>query len=200
MCPGFGQDRVNFHQESGGNTAGWADPTWPNRAGYSIPCAIMLGSSGGELGSGKAVVAWERTWWRVVRVALCVLLFVLCILLIRIVVVTVPFVCCSVKLPLSQPTIFLPVSFYSPSHPSGGRGGRAAAWPFCCRPQANYSSAWRILHVGNKNFRTSFFCVPFIFLFFSNFQASEEDCSQRRNLWGFSDNCWSPLHVVHPEQ
>jgi len=24
-CPGFGQDRVNFHQKLGGDTAGWAD-------------------------------------------------------------------------------------------------------------------------------------------------------------------------------
>ena len=24
-----------------------ADPTWPNRAGYSIPCAVTLGSAGG---------------------------------------------------------------------------------------------------------------------------------------------------------
>ena len=48
MCPGFGQDRGNFHQNPGRGTAGWADPTptCPNRAGYSIPCAIILGSGG----------------------------------------------------------------------------------------------------------------------------------------------------------
>jgi len=49
-CPGFGQDRVNFHQNPGRGTAGRADPTWPNRAGYSIPCAVTLGSSGGGAG------------------------------------------------------------------------------------------------------------------------------------------------------
>jgi len=38
---------VNFHQKPGGDTAGRADPNWPNRAGYSIPCAAMLGSGGG---------------------------------------------------------------------------------------------------------------------------------------------------------
>jgi len=43
-CPGFGQDRFNFHR---------ADPTWANRAGYSIPRAIMWGSGGGELGGGS---------------------------------------------------------------------------------------------------------------------------------------------------
>jgi len=46
-CPGFGQDRVNFHQNPGRDTDGGADPTWPNRAGYSILCAVMLGSGKG---------------------------------------------------------------------------------------------------------------------------------------------------------
>jgi len=59
-CPGFGQDRINFHQNPGRGTAGWADPTWPNRAGYSIPCAVMLGSGGGELGGGNSLMARER--------------------------------------------------------------------------------------------------------------------------------------------
>ena len=58
-CPVFGQDRVNFHQNTGRDTAGWADPTCPNRAGYSIPCAIMLGSGGGELGGGNSLAAQE---------------------------------------------------------------------------------------------------------------------------------------------
>jgi len=57
VCPGFGQDRVNFHWNPGRGTAGRADPTWPNRAGYSIPCAVMLGSTGGELGSGNSLEA-----------------------------------------------------------------------------------------------------------------------------------------------
>jgi len=59
-CPEFGQDTVNFHRDPGRGTAGWADPTWPNRAEYSIPCALMLGSSGGELGGGNTLVVWER--------------------------------------------------------------------------------------------------------------------------------------------
>ena len=52
LCPGFDQDRVNFHRNPGRSTARKADPTWPNRAGYSIPCAVMLGSGEGELGGG----------------------------------------------------------------------------------------------------------------------------------------------------
>jgi len=60
-CPGFGQHRVNFHRTPGKGTAGGADPTWPNRAGYSIPCAVMLGAAGGELGGGNSLAARERT-------------------------------------------------------------------------------------------------------------------------------------------
>jgi len=132
----FGQDRVNFHQNPGRDTAGWAEPTWTNRAGYSIPCVVMLGS-GGEV-AGEAIAPRESAGK--VRVVLSISLFVLYILFISIVVVTVPFVCCSVKLPLSRPTSFLPVSFHSPPHPHGGRDGRATEWAFCCWPRPNYNN------------------------------------------------------------
>jgi len=59
LCPGFGQDRVNFHWNPGRGTAGRADPTWPNRAWYSTPCAAMLGSDGGELGGRNSLAAGE---------------------------------------------------------------------------------------------------------------------------------------------
>jgi len=65
-----------------------------------------------------------------VRVALCISLFILYILLISIIVVTVLFICCSVKLFLSRLTSFLPFSFHSPPHLSGGRGNRVTVWPF----------------------------------------------------------------------
>jgi len=70
------------------------------------------------------------------RAALQVVRFVLCFLLICIVVVTVPFVCCSVELPLSQPTsfcLFLSILLRTPV----GRG--TAMWHFCCRPQPNHN-------------------------------------------------------------
>jgi len=51
-CPGFRQDRLHFHQKAGEDTAGPADPTWPNRTGYSIPRAIMKGSGGGSWPAG----------------------------------------------------------------------------------------------------------------------------------------------------
>jgi len=121
-CPGFDQDRVNFHQKSGGNTAWRADPTWPNRTKYSIPCAIMLDSGWGgagwqEINCGSRACTGQ---W-VVRVALCILQFVLCFPLICIIVVTVPSVFCSVKLPLSQPTSFS--LFLSFLHSTPVRGG-----------------------------------------------------------------------------
>jgi len=59
-CPGLDQDRVNFHRNPGRGTAGWADPTWPTRTGCSIPCAIMLGSGGVELGGEDSLAARER--------------------------------------------------------------------------------------------------------------------------------------------
>jgi len=71
---GFGQDRVNFHQYPGRGTAGQTDPapTWPNRAGYSIPCAVMVGAGGGELGGGNSPAAREgRVAVRFGREQLC---------------------------------------------------------------------------------------------------------------------------------
>ena len=68
---------------------------------------------------------------RAVRAALWVLQFVLCILHIGIVVVvTVSFVCCSVKLPLSPPTSFCPfLSILFPT-PAGGEAAEQPCGPF----------------------------------------------------------------------
>jgi len=103
-CPGFSQNRVNFHWNPGRGTARWADSTWPNRTGYSIPCAIMLGSSGGGSWATETHSRLGSAQRQSGRASLWVVRFVLCFLLICIVVVTVLFVCCSVKLPLSRPT------------------------------------------------------------------------------------------------
>jgi len=115
-CPGFGQDRANFHRNPGRGTA-------RHRAGYSTPCAVMLGSDGGELGGGNSLAAREGSAAvRSGRTAVWVVRFVLCFLLICTVVLTVPFVCCSVKLPLSRPTSFLPLFFPFSSAPRQGEG------------------------------------------------------------------------------
>jgi len=106
---------------------------------HVLSCWVLAGGSwavGRQSGLGSARQ-------QAVRAALCVLLFVLCIPLICIVVVPVPFVCCSVKLPLCQPTSFCLFPFHSPPHPSGVRGGRTAAWPFCCQPRPNYNNRTR---------------------------------------------------------
>jgi len=74
--------------------------------------------------------------WQSWRAALWAVQFVLCFLLFCIVVVPVPSVCCSVKLPLSQPTSFCLFLSVLPRKPAGGG---AAAWRFCCRRQPNYN-------------------------------------------------------------
>jgi len=145
-CPGFGQDGVNFHWNPGRDTAGRADPTWPNRARYSIPCAVTLGSGWGEQRGGNSLAPGERGRrsgpgeWLSGSCGLCC-----AFLLIRIVVVPVPFVCCSVKLPLSTPTSFLPVSFHSPPHPGRGRASRVALLlPAAAKPEQSGQSQTQV--------------------------------------------------------
>jgi len=90
---------------------------------YHVPsCWVPVGRS---WAAGTHLQLRSLRWgsW---RAALWVVQFVLYFLLICIVVVPVPFVYCSVKLPLSRPTSFLPVSFHSSPQPSRGRGGHVA--------------------------------------------------------------------------
>jgi len=44
--------------QEGAQPGGGGDPTWPNRAQYSIPCDVTLGSGGGERRGGDSLVAW----------------------------------------------------------------------------------------------------------------------------------------------
>ena len=135
-CPGFGQDRVNFHQETGGTTVGQGDPNCPNRAGYSISCAVMLGSDWGgparrelSCGSGACGGRWEllSAFW-------C---FVLFILLICIIVVTVPLFAVLLNCPYPDP----PVSAcFFPFFSAPQRGERRPHGAICCRPQLNYNT------------------------------------------------------------
>jgi len=114
----FSQDRINFHQNPGRGTAfegavcgGVWVLTPPGQAEQDIPyhvlsCWVPVGRSwavGTHSWLGSAQL-WSSLGGRLS--VLCG--FVLCFLLICIVVVTVPFVCCSVKLPLSRPTGFCP--------------------------------------------------------------------------------------------
>jgi len=105
-------------------TAGCADPHLDKQRRVFHTMCCHAGFRWGGRGSGNSLAAWEGTAAvRSGRTALWVVRFVLCFLLICTIVVPVPFVCCSVKLPLSRPTSFLPGSFYSPWHPGGGMGG-----------------------------------------------------------------------------
>jgi len=91
--------------------------TQPGRTEHGIryhvpPCWALAG----ELARKKGVVTQERAGHQAVSVALCISLFLFYIILISIVVVTVCFICCSVKVPLSSPTSFLSFYFHSPPH------------------------------------------------------------------------------------
>ena len=99
-----GQGQV-FTRSQEGTQTGRLTRTSQTKQGirYHVPsCWVPVG----ELARGKAVVAREHTGHWMVRVSLCISLLVLYILLISIVLVTVCFVCCSVKLPFSQPKGF----------------------------------------------------------------------------------------------
>jgi len=106
QCPAFGQDRVNFHQKPGGDTAERADPNWPNRTGCLIPCAVMLGSGWGRWAGGKRVVSREHVGHWAVRVALCISLFVLYILHIGIVVLLFTLFAVQLNCPYPDPQVF----------------------------------------------------------------------------------------------
>ena len=133
-CPGLGQDRVNFHQNPGRVTAGRADPTpsWPNRDGYSIPCAscwVPVGG-GGAAGAHLRLRRAQRRCGPRERVCFaglfCIFPFSVSLLFL------LPLFYCSVKLPLSRPTVFcLFLSILLRT----AAGGGAAAWSFCCRLQ-----------------------------------------------------------------
>jgi len=127
LCPGVGQDRVNFHQKPGRGTARRVDPTWPTRAEYSTPCAVMLGSGWRKLGSAKAVAAQERAaavGGESGSLCSAVLCCVFCLSVSFLLLFPLFAVLLSCSYP--DPPVFVCFSFYSPPHSSGGRGGRVA--------------------------------------------------------------------------
>jgi len=70
---GLARTGLIFHQNPGRGTAGWADPTptWPDRAGYSIPCAVMLGSGGGGGAAGTHSRLRSTQRWCGLRERVC---------------------------------------------------------------------------------------------------------------------------------
>jgi len=134
-CPGFGQDRVNFHQTPGRDTAGRADPTPPGQTEPGIPyhvpsCGVPVGGAAQRKlthGWGACGAGPVRERGSVGCASLC-RIFSLSVSLLFL----FPSVCCSVKLPLSRPPsfcLFLSILLRTPA------GGGAAAWRFCCRWQ-----------------------------------------------------------------
>jgi len=117
-------------QPGGLTPPGQTEPGIP----YHVPsCWVPVGGSGAAGTHSRLGSLRWRSW----RAAVWVGRFVLCFLLICIIVVPVPSVCCSVKLPLSRPTGFCPFLSLVLRTPVGGG---AAAWRFCCRPQPNQNT------------------------------------------------------------
>ena len=117
---------------------------------YHVPsCWVPVGGrerhGGNSRGSGGQSGGAVRENGSVLRALFC--RFVLCNPLFCIVFVPVPFLCCSVKLPLSRPTsfcLFLSILLCTPV------GAGAATWSFCCwlQPKREYVSISGALSTG----------------------------------------------------
>jgi len=100
----------------GGDTAGLADPNWPNKTGYLIPCAIMLGDEWGSWPGEGNHCSGARWALGSERVALCIPLFLSVLLFLLFTSFAVMLNC-----PYPSPRVS-PFSFHSSPHPTRGRG------------------------------------------------------------------------------
>jgi len=143
LCPGFGQDRVNFHRTPGRGTAeGWG-LTPPGQTEPGIPYHVKsrwvpVGGEGAAGTHSRLGSAWRRSCPReqVCCASLCRIfsLFVSLLLLF-------PLFCCSVKLPLSRPTsVCLLLSILLRTLVGGG----AAAWRFLLPAAAETKTQWHV--------------------------------------------------------
>jgi len=123
-CPGFGQDRLNFHRTPGRGTAGGWGLTLPGQTEPGIPYHVpsrwvpVGRAARRELSltaRERAVPVWSK------RAGL----FLSCFLLICIVVVPVS-LCFAVLLNCPYPDPPVSASFHFPPHAGGWRGGRVA--------------------------------------------------------------------------
>ena len=127
IVPGSARTGLIFTGLQEGARGVGADPTWPNRARYSIPCALILGSGGGGQRGGNSLAAWRGT--------APVLFGRAAVWVVRFVVVFSPYLyrCCScfplfavlLNCPYPDPPVsafFFPFS----STRRRGRGGRVA--------------------------------------------------------------------------
>jgi len=124
---------------------GWPNPNLAKQSRVFHTMCRHAGFRWGGRHGGNSLTAWERAAPVLFgRAAVWVVRFMSCFLLICIVIVPVPSVCCSVKLSLSQPTSFLPLSFHSPPHASGGRGDRVALLLQAAAETKTYGLCFRI--------------------------------------------------------
>jgi len=100
---GLARTGSTFTKSQEGTQPGQLTQTGQRDRVFNTMCWV---SDGGAGQGGKLIVAREHVGHWAVRVTLCISLFVLYILLMSIIVITVHFVHCSVKLPLSLPTSF----------------------------------------------------------------------------------------------
>jgi len=135
----------------GRDTAGRADPTWPNRAGHSIPCAVMLGSGGGGQCNRDSLAARERERRSCLGERLsgsCGLcrVFSLCVSLLFL----FPLFAVLLNCPYPDPAVFclfLSILLHTVV------GGGVAAWRFCCRLQPNQNIKFGAQAWGRHNSR-----------------------------------------------
>jgi len=140
----------------------WADPTWPNRAGYSIPCAFMLGSGGGERDGGNSLVAWERAAAVVVESSSVVRSVLLCVFPLSVLLFLLfPLFVVLLNCPYPDP----PVSAcFFPLSSAARRGEGRPHGAFCCWPQPNHNTTfYNLLKKTTKKIKLefSFHCVGF---------------------------------------
>ena len=124
FCPGFGWDRVNFHKKPGRDTAGPADPNWPNKGVFATMCphgvaqhwgGSWLGGGELQLGSTLGIRRWalfcEFPCSRQCYCCYCYL----------------PLLFCETVLTLTREfCLFLPIL----PHPTREKANRAASWSF----------------------------------------------------------------------
>ena len=111
---------------------------------YRVPsCWVLVGGAGRQEGSRGWGVRGCGWWWELLSVFCCLsCVFSLSVLLLLLFPLFAVLLNCPYPDPPTQQ--FLPVSFLFSSAPrleagGEGKGGKATAWCFCCRPQLNYN-------------------------------------------------------------
>ena len=142
VCPGFGQDRVNFHRTPGRGTAGEWGLTPPGQTEpgipYHVPSRWVPVGGGGAVGTLSRLGSVRRWCGPRERVWFCRVFFSLSVSLLLL----FPLFAVLLNCPYPDPPVsacFLSILLRTPA------GGGAAAWRFCCQRQPKPK------HCENKN-------------------------------------------------